>query len=75
MIVAQAVTEGDFSAEFLSKYEERWERHIGWNLNLQAKVFGEVVSKVKSGEKTFEGWLMDLASRLRKLIGGSSRPT
>jgi digeranylgeranylglycerophospholipid reductase len=38
---AEAVNEGDFSAEFLSKYQDRWELSIGITLKFQNQIYQE----------------------------------
>ncbi len=43
---AEAVQSGDFSAKFLSRYEERWMRSIGQNLKFQSQVFEETLGKI-----------------------------
>ncbi len=43
---AEAVQSKDFSAAFLSKYEERWMNSIGHNLGFQAQVFEETIGKI-----------------------------
>ncbi|MBS7280988.1 MAG: NAD(P)/FAD-dependent oxidoreductase [Candidatus Freyarchaeota archaeon] len=43
---AEAVQSRDFSAAFLSKYEERWMNSIGHNLVFQSQVFEETIGKI-----------------------------
>ncbi len=43
---AEAINEGDVSREFLSKYQERWERSIGVALEFQDQIFHETVGKI-----------------------------
>ncbi len=45
LMAAEAVNNGDFSAEFLSNYEERWLSVIGEQLLYQEKLFRETVGK------------------------------
>ena len=43
---AEAVNEGDFTGNFLSKYQERWEASIGITLDFQDHIFSETVGKI-----------------------------
>ena len=43
---AEAVQSKDFSASFLSRYEERWMKTIGTNLEFQSQVFEETIGKI-----------------------------
>ncbi|MGQ9723371.1 MAG: hypothetical protein ACUVXA_18865, partial [Candidatus Jordarchaeum sp.] len=43
---SEAVQSKDFSADFLSKYEQRWMNSIGHNLGFQAQVFEETIGKI-----------------------------
>jgi flavin-dependent dehydrogenase len=43
---AEAVNRCDFSAEFLSKYQERWETSVGKVLDFQEQVFQNTVGKI-----------------------------
>ena len=43
---AEAVSEGDFTANFLSRYQERWETSIGIALDFQDHIFNETVGKI-----------------------------
>ena len=47
---AEAVNTGDFSAGFLSKYQERWERSVGKFLDFQEQIFQNTVGKILSLE-------------------------
>ncbi|UCG04149.1 MAG: NAD(P)/FAD-dependent oxidoreductase [Candidatus Heimdallarchaeota archaeon] len=42
----EAVNEGDFSANFLSKYQDRWQASIGTVLDFQDHIFKETVGKI-----------------------------
>nr|MDO8082630.1 NAD(P)/FAD-dependent oxidoreductase [Candidatus Freyarchaeota archaeon] len=46
LTAAEAVQGRDFSAEFLSRYEQRWMRSIGQNLKFQSQVFEETLGKI-----------------------------
>ncbi|MEX2705988.1 MAG: NAD(P)/FAD-dependent oxidoreductase [Candidatus Freyrarchaeum guaymaensis] len=43
---AEAAQSKDFSASFLSRYEERWMKTIGTNLEFQSQVFEETIGKI-----------------------------
>jgi geranylgeranyl reductase family protein len=43
---AEAVNENNFSVDYLSKYQERWEASIGTALNFQDQIFNETVGKI-----------------------------
>lgn len=43
---AEAVNEGDFSAEFLSKYQKRWKKSIGIALDFQGQIYHETIGKI-----------------------------
>ncbi|MHA1579977.1 MAG: hypothetical protein ACTSUQ_10165 [Candidatus Freyarchaeota archaeon] len=43
---AEAVQSKDFSASFLSQYEERWMKTIGTNLQFQSQVSEETIGKI-----------------------------
>jgi digeranylgeranylglycerophospholipid reductase len=43
---AEAVNEGNFTVDFLSKYQERWEASIGITLDFQDHIFSETVGKI-----------------------------
>jgi digeranylgeranylglycerophospholipid reductase len=43
---AEAVNSCDFSADFLSKYQERWEKSVGKVLDFQEQVFQNTVGKI-----------------------------
>lgn len=76
MTAAEAVGEGDFSADFLSRYEERWDEHIGRQLDVQAELFRDAVGKVMRGEKPLEEALIEVAVRLvEELRRGAGRVT
>ena len=45
---AEAVNNGDFSAEFLSLYQERWVKSVGNILDFQDQIFKNTVGKILS---------------------------
>lgn len=51
---AEAVNERDFSANFLSKYEDRWQASIGIALDFQDHIFQETVGKILNLEDEME---------------------
>jgi digeranylgeranylglycerophospholipid reductase len=46
LTAAEATQSRDFSAEFLSRYEQRWMKSIGQNLEFQSQVFDETLGKI-----------------------------